>query len=106
MKVILLAFLLSGSALSAELSCSAELDGKEILRGTVAVVDETAELSLGTYQDVELIGRAIMGQVSALMIFDGVMFGSISMYAASYKMYMIGTGELSLFCRLDDSSRP
>lgn len=89
--------------MAADLSCSATLDGKEIFSGKSEVIDHAAEVQLGTFNDVELLGRAYLGQVSALMFFDGVMFGSISMNAASYTMLILGEGELSLFCRLDES---
>lgn len=100
MKLFFILILLSGSALAADLSCSALVNGKEIFRDQIDVTGETTELHLGAYREVELIGTAIQGQVSALMIFDGVMFGSISMNEASYTMFMIGEGELSLSCRL------
>lgn len=106
MKVFLFLVFFSAHALAADFSCSASLNGKEILSDKIEVTENSAEIYLGTYKDVELIGNTIMGQVSAFMIFDGVMFGSISMNSASYTMFRIGEGELSLFCHLDDSFLP
>ncbi len=106
MKFLFLALLLSTSAFATDFSCTASIDGKEIRSQKVEVMEDITEVSLGIYKEVELIGSAIQGQVSAFMIFDGVMFGSISMNAASYNMFMIGEGELNLSCALIDSSLP
>ena len=104
MKTFIALLLLSTSAFATDFTCTASLDDRELITKTVEITDDETELNLGLYRDVELVGTAILGQVGAYMIFDGVIFGSISMGQASYKMFMIGEGELSLFCRLEDRS--
>lgn len=90
------------TAFGTTFTCTSSLNGNELKTESVVVTEDQTELSLGFYKDIELVGTAIMGQVSALMFFDGVMFGSISMGEASYDMFMVEDGELSLYCRLND----
>ena len=104
MKNIILFILLcfTTSAFADTFTCVSSLNGKELSRASAPVTEDGLSMvELGMFRDVELSGETYFGQVSAFMVFDGVIYGSIAMGAASYKLYMIGTGELQLDCFLE-----